>query len=272
MGLINATFLEGAQFPYKKEIEELVSNEHLLSFLADSEIESIKTNKEETNVVCGDNIIKLIGAKSSTEASVWTAPSTIAEVCGSNPPQSIHYHGSYPSHHSSSDKKAHSILFKQGFVMGCAVGVDGIRCEVPSGHIYKMPWTEEFYNRAIKKGISVIDDVKLVTCAHMSESTKRICDIQTNDGQPTFRNLFSEQIIEQDNPIKPYAFFGEEAKGHSFIEKATSKKMTCVISETEKSARSEIVKNNIASIILLKGKRAESTKRKKVLTCFFRDD
>lgn len=270
MGLINAKFLERDSFPYKKQIEELVSNEHLISLLADNEIASIKTNKEETNVICGDNIIKLIGAKSSTEANVWTAPNTISEICGSNSPKSVHYHGSYPSHLSESDRDAHSKLFSYNFGMGCAVGIDGIRCEVPSGHIYKMPWTDEFYERATEKGISIIDHIRLVTCSKLLDK-KWLCDIHTTNGRPTFTNLFSEQIIEQDNPIKPYAFFGDD-QSQTFMEKATSKKMTCVVSETDKPPFSEKIKDNIASMILLKGKRAESRKKKRVLTCFFRDE
>lgn len=256
--------------PYVDAIESIIYNDHLMSVIADKEIDSIKTNREETYYICGDNIIKLIGAKTSDSAAVWHPPKVISDVCGHTTPKSIHFHGPYLSYHSPSDAKTHARLFDKGFNVGCAAGIDGIRCAVPSGHQYHIPWTEEFYERATNKGVTTINDVKSVTCIQSDEIGKgKNCVIHTRDGNPSYRNIFSEQIWEQEGSSKPYVWI-LEGQDVPFIEKSVSRRTKCVISETEKPTASKVLKSNLASLAIMRSFGDPGSKRR-ILTCFFRE-
>jgi hypothetical protein len=166
--------------------------------------------------------------------------------------------------------QTHARLFEKRFKAGCAVGIDGIRCLVPSGHEYHIPWTEEFYEKASKKGVTTIDDVKSVTCVQSNEiGSGKNCTIQTRDGKPSYRNIFSEQIWEQEGSSKPYVWI-TEGSDVPFIEKSVSRMTKCVISETAKPTFSEFIKGNLASLVILKSL-GDAGSKKRILTCFFRE-
>lgn len=257
--------------PYAEEIESIIHNDHLMDLLAEKEIQSIKSNREDTFYICGDRIIPLIGAKTSDSAAVWHPPKVISEACGSTPPKSVHFHGPYLSYHSPSDMGTHARLFEKGFKAGCAVGIDGIRCMVPSGHEYNIAWTDEFYKRAAKSGVTTIDDIKTVTCTQSENlGGGKNCLLRTRDGKPSYRNIFSEQIWEQEGSSKPYVWITENADV-PFIEKSGSRLTRCVISETAKPSFSEVVKGNLASLVILKSL-GDFGKKKRILTCFFMEE
>lgn len=269
--LVDTTALPHSKSPYMEELLSLVQNEHLIDIIAEQEIDSIKMNKEETFYVCGDKIIKLVGVKTADKAIVFNPPDVISDVCGTIPPWSIHFHGPYLSYQSPSDRKTHKHLFGKGFSMGCSFGIDGGKCLVPTGHEYTIPWSERFYERASKKGVGILDDVSSVVCIQLDNTNNnKECTIKTRDGKPQFKNIFSEQVWEQDSAIQPYMWF-REGDDISFIEKSSFKKTMCAVSETEVTKKSKHIKDNVVSLFIL-GSRADKLRKKRILTCFFRKE
>lgn len=255
--------------PYGEVIEDLVSQHPLVDLLARKELESISTNREETVYVCGDNIIRLVGAKSSDRASVYHTPRVVGEVCGSASPISVHFHGPYLSYQSSADRAAHERLFEDGFQAGCAVGIDGLRCVVPSGHEYEVSWSDDFYEMAARKGVTTMDGVKNVVCRQTGRSGAKECTLKMRDGRGKYSNLFSEQIWEQEGAGRPYVWFSEGAEV-PLIEKSAKRGTRCVISETKRPNRSQAVKSHLASLAIL-GSWGDPGERRRILTCFFRE-
>jgi hypothetical protein len=259
----------GSGVPYLEDIESLIHHDALVDLLAREEIASTKTNREETVHVCGDKVIRLVGAKSSDAASVYYTPSVISDLCGSIPPKSVHFHGPYLSYQSPPDKAAHERLFRDGFKAGCAAGIDGLRCLVPSGHEYFLPWSDKFYERASGEGLVTIDGVKSVTCLQVEGGGGKKCTIGLRDGGGEYSNIFTEQIWEQEGASRPYVWFSEGVD-LPLIEKTVSKGTRCVISETEHPPRGSVFKNNLASLAILHS-RGDSGEKRRILTCFFRE-
>lgn len=272
MSLLKKRYFEEMDAPYKDDVLDIIGNEHLMDTIADYEIASIKTNKEEAFYICGDNIIPLFGAKSADSASVWHTPRVLADVCGATKPKAVHLHGPYLSIHSNQDKGTHKFLYDKGFVTGCAVGIDGIRCEVPSGHEYAFAWSDKFYEKARRNGVITIDNVKATICHHrdIDSPNNKECSIFVKNSNAIFTNLFSEHLWEQHNSLSPYMWVKESDK-IPFLEKSASRPSMCVVSETERPSLFKVIKENMISRIIL-GEFAETGKKRRILTCFFRED
>lgn len=270
MTLLETRHLKNMDAPYKEDVMDIVSNQHLVDVIANEEIKSIDTNKEEAFYICGDNLIPLFGMKSPHSANVWHTPNVVKNVCGMNKPKSVHMHGPYMSVQSSQDRLTNKTLFSFGIGVGCAVGIDGMRCEVPSGDEYLFPWSDEFYDRIQKRGASVIDDVKTMNCYYQDDidgSNNKECTIYAGETYSPFRSLVSEELWEHENSITPVMWIHEEDTTGS-VEKTAHKKMRCVFLETNKAPMKTKIKDNLYSLLFLH-ETAEKSKRKRVLSCFF---
>ena len=257
--------------PYVDEIENMLHDDHLMDTIARLEIESIKTNREDAFIACGNHIIKLVGAKTAGAANVYYTPDVIADICGSSDPKSIHFHGAYPSFPSPEDRDVYEYLFGKGVKIGCSAGIDGIRCVVPSHHEYNIPWTKEFYDRATKSGVTVIDDVKKVDCFSSEHvENARECIIKTMDGKPTFRNIFFDWLWGEFGSSVPYEEYREGDDVQS-LQRTATKRTMCVMSETERPKVSNVIKSHLASIVLAK-KFGDLGKKRRILTCFSRGE
>jgi hypothetical protein len=230
--------LHKLNFKYENLEEYLFKNSGIIDLFAAKEIEAIKNFKEDMYIRCGTKTWKPFVYNRGKDKAKMSVPSqkTLDKICEGIQPSVFHSHGVYPSDLSMEDKGGHHELFKYGYQDGIVLGIDGIEIETKHMQLFKVPWSEEFYQKLEDEGVSkIIDNVDQISCMRLaSEKNKRECVIQLTDGFGSITNIYDE-IIYKTAPEYPYKVLNDKfgLEKYKNIVFDPNRKNRCLVTENK---------------------------------------